>query len=199
MDVNEAFLKVLGYTRDDILGKTLTGLKIYSDIGIMETMIEELHEKGIIKNREVTIRARKQIVEKRIAYSRKFGESGSEILFNSYVGYHRTQHAHQHTLQLLFDMAKSFINLPLEKADNTINNALKTMGKFVELTVPMSSGTISRKTHFPIHTNGVPKGSLLKLITFRTNPMNTFLNGLKHIFNTVNIFCTTFPHCLKDC
>ena len=129
-DVNEAFLKVLGYTRDDILGKTLTGLKIYSDIGIMETMIEELHEKGIIKNREVTIRARNKSLRKGLLTAEILESQGQKFFLTVMLDI-TEQHAHQHTLQLLVDMAKSFINLPLEKADNTINNALKAMGKFV--------------------------------------------------------------------
>ncbi|MDD4500177.1 MAG: PAS domain S-box protein [Bacteroidales bacterium] len=130
MDVNESFLKVLGFTRDDIMGKTLRDLKLYSDEGAMDMMVGELKEKGLIKNRELSIRARNKTLKRGLLTAEIMESQGHKYFLTVMVDI-TEQHAHQHTLQLLVEMAKSFINLPVEKADTAINNALKTMGKFV--------------------------------------------------------------------
>ncbi len=130
MDVNESFLKVLGFTRDDIVGKTLRDLKIYSDEGAMDMMIMELKEKGIIKNRELSIRARNKTLKRGLLTAEIMESQGHKYFLTVMVDI-TEQHAHHNTLQLLVEMAKSFINLPVEKADSAINNALKTIGKFV--------------------------------------------------------------------
>lgn len=130
MDVNESFLKVLGFTRDDIVGKTLRDLKIYSDEGAMDMMIGELKEKGLIKNRELSIRARNKTLKRGLLTAEIMESQGHKYFLTVMVDI-TEQHAHHNTLQLLVEMAKSFINLPVEKADSAINNALKTIGKFV--------------------------------------------------------------------
>jgi len=130
IDVNESFLKILGYTREDVIAKTLMDLKIYSDEGTME-MIEELKEKGIIKNRELTIRTRNKTFRKGLLTA-EIMESQGQVYFLTVMVDITEQKAHQDTLQLLVDMAKSFIHLPVEKADSAIKNALKSMGKFVK-------------------------------------------------------------------
>jgi hypothetical protein len=84
------------------------------------------------------------------------------------------QHAHYNTLLLLVDMAKSFINTPLEKADVTIMNALQIMENSLARTGHMYSVTILIKTHLQIPMNGVPRVSYPKLITCRKSLMNTF-------------------------
>ncbi len=47
MDVNDAFLKVFGFKRDDITGKSITDLKIFSDSKTLYMMVNELKSKGI--------------------------------------------------------------------------------------------------------------------------------------------------------
>jgi PAS domain S-box-containing protein len=130
MDVNEAFLKVLGYTRDDVSGKTLTDLHIYSEEGVMDMMIEELREKGLIQNRELTVRTRNKALKRGLLTAEIMESQGHKYFLTVMVDI-TEQKAHQDTLQLLVDMAKSFIHFPVEKADSAINNALKSVGKFV--------------------------------------------------------------------
>ncbi|MFA5752699.1 MAG: PAS domain S-box protein [Bacteroidales bacterium] len=131
IDVNESFFNVLGYARKDVISKNLTDLKIYSDEGAMAMMIEELEHEKIIKNREVTVRARNKSLKKGLLTAEILESKGHKYFLTVMVDI-TEQKAHHETLQLLVDMAKSFISLPVEKADSAINYALKSMGKFVE-------------------------------------------------------------------
>jgi PAS domain S-box-containing protein len=53
IEVNEAFLKSVGFTREEVIGKTALELKIWANPEDRMLIISELQEKGFVKNREV--------------------------------------------------------------------------------------------------------------------------------------------------
>lgn len=55
IDVNDAFAKATGYSRQEVIGKTSRELKIFEDIELRTKLIEEYKTKGEIRNVEVAI------------------------------------------------------------------------------------------------------------------------------------------------
>lgn len=56
IDINEAFLRATGYTREEILGKSAIDVGIWVDPQKRAEMIKILREKGIVRNMEVQFR-----------------------------------------------------------------------------------------------------------------------------------------------
>jgi len=52
LEVNDAFLKCLGYERDEVIGRTSTELNILTVTGERDRLIKQIQEYGSIKNRE---------------------------------------------------------------------------------------------------------------------------------------------------
>ena len=58
IEVNEVFLKVFGYERDEVIGRTALELGIWADSGDRELILSELERVGYVRNREVKGRKR---------------------------------------------------------------------------------------------------------------------------------------------
>jgi len=58
VDVNESFLQVSGYTRDEVIGKTAVELKIWETPAAREVFVGEIKERGSVENVETRLRAK---------------------------------------------------------------------------------------------------------------------------------------------
>ncbi len=58
IDVNETFVKVLGFTRDEAVGKTAAELQLFVDIGRRQTAANEVEKGRSVRNFEATVRAK---------------------------------------------------------------------------------------------------------------------------------------------
>jgi len=58
IEVNNKFLQVLGYERDEVIGKTSKELEIFSNIEERLTAVEKLKETGHVKDLEITVRTK---------------------------------------------------------------------------------------------------------------------------------------------
>jgi len=59
VDVNKAFLNILGYEKVEVIGKTAEELKIFNNISDKEKVIDILKEKTSVKDLEITLRTKK--------------------------------------------------------------------------------------------------------------------------------------------
>lgn len=59
VDANDAFLKMVGYTRDEVLGHTGAELGLVADSKIRDEVLKTVRENGTLKHMEMTIRNRK--------------------------------------------------------------------------------------------------------------------------------------------
>ena len=58
IDVNDTFLKTLGFSRDEVIGKKSTELYLFANVDQRNTIIEEMKQNGTAKDIEVTIRTK---------------------------------------------------------------------------------------------------------------------------------------------
>ena len=58
IDVNNAFLTTLGFSRDEVIGRTSTDLNIIADPLLRRTLGDEIAEKGRIRDREIKMRSK---------------------------------------------------------------------------------------------------------------------------------------------
>ena len=56
VDVNETFLSSTGYTKDEVLGRTSSELRIWADPNKRTEMVKTLRDKGVVRNLEVEFR-----------------------------------------------------------------------------------------------------------------------------------------------
>jgi PAS domain S-box-containing protein len=58
IDVNEGFLRVTGYRRDEVIGVTSTALNFWEQAESRATLVEQLREQGSVRNKEITYRTK---------------------------------------------------------------------------------------------------------------------------------------------
>ena len=56
IEVNDAWNKNLGYSREEILGKTVMELNLWQDFGERDIVVNHISRDGFVKNFEVTFR-----------------------------------------------------------------------------------------------------------------------------------------------
>jgi PAS domain S-box-containing protein len=56
VDVNDAFLRITGYRREEVIGRTSLELRIWADPGQRAGMVKILREQGAVRNMEVKFR-----------------------------------------------------------------------------------------------------------------------------------------------
>ena len=49
MDINEGFIDIMGYTRDEVVGKTSVSLDIWKNPGDRKRLVKDLREKGMFR------------------------------------------------------------------------------------------------------------------------------------------------------
>jgi len=58
LEVNEAYLRLSGYQREELIGRTALEMGIWADPSARARMLEQLRKEGVIQNLEVVIRAK---------------------------------------------------------------------------------------------------------------------------------------------
>lgn len=58
VEVNDAWCQLTGYARDEAIGQTLAGLGLWADGGRRAAILEELHDRGALQDREIEVRRR---------------------------------------------------------------------------------------------------------------------------------------------
>jgi PAS domain S-box-containing protein len=58
VDVNEAFLKMIGYSKEEVIGRNSTQLGLVVDMKMREEVIKEITERGSVRHLEMTVRTK---------------------------------------------------------------------------------------------------------------------------------------------
>jgi len=78
IEVNDAFLKVFGYRRDEVIGRTSVSLNIWQDAEDRDRLLEQLRHEGGVRDREVQLRSKSGepvIVELSVEFIEMGGEA----------------------------------------------------------------------------------------------------------------------------
>ena len=62
VEINDAFLRITGYSRNEIIGKTAHDLDIWVDRRDRENIVNELNKKGVILNFETSFRMKSNVI-----------------------------------------------------------------------------------------------------------------------------------------
>jgi PAS domain S-box-containing protein len=137
IDVNSSFLKRLGFTREEVIGKTVDELGLFVDPVSQATIATELERRGRVVGVDVSLRD-------------KYGEMADGLFFGEIIDSHgktvfltviadltalkQAESALIHTERmsnLLMELAAQHINIPLAEVDAAIRLSLKKMGSFI--------------------------------------------------------------------
>ena len=83
VEVNDAFVKLLGYTREEIIGKNATQLGLWIDLKQRDAMREEMAAHGAVHNYALTVRRMDGGLRHCLLSGRRLRIGGRELLYSS--------------------------------------------------------------------------------------------------------------------
>lgn len=136
VDVNKAFVNLIGLPYEDIIDKTPQELKLCCDEKVFEYLNKKIEIEKKISNYEVELCLKNgkkiiglfscEIIE--IQYRKYILQVITDITERKLI---EKALVEQTRLQeILMDVANTFINIPIEKSDEAINEALALLGEF---------------------------------------------------------------------
>lgn len=136
VDVNKAFVNMVGLPYEDIIDKTVQELKICCDEKVFEYLNKKIEIEKKITNYEVELcfnNGRKiiglfscEIIE--IQYRKYILQVITNITERKQI--ERALVEQTRLQEILMDVANTFINIPIDKSDEAINEALALLGEF---------------------------------------------------------------------
>ena len=82
LDINEGFTRIIGYTREEAIGKTSLELKIWDDPDDRERLVSALREKGVAQNLEARFRARDGTIRYGLMSARILPINGEDVILS---------------------------------------------------------------------------------------------------------------------
>ncbi|OPL08220.1 MAG: hypothetical protein AVO33_01570, partial [delta proteobacterium ML8_F1] len=139
VNVNNAFVNKIGYTRNEIIGKRAADLELFYNPEAKEELEKELRSRGYIDNHALEVRSKSGEVLVGL-FSGEVIKTGGEEYFLTVMVDKTMQSITERKLEkqskiknVLMRIATDYINIPLERLSGAINESLKMMGEFVEV------------------------------------------------------------------
>jgi PAS domain S-box-containing protein len=77
VDINDGFTAMLGYDRDEVIGRTIEDLKIWDNPEGRQTLFQGLKAKGVVNNMEISLLAKGSIVKTGLISASLFDYNGA--------------------------------------------------------------------------------------------------------------------------
>ena len=137
-DVNDAFLDTLGYSREEILGKTTAELGWFLHPEQQAARAEKLLADGHIDGFEMQVRRKDGAILDGLFSGEVISSQGRDYLLTVMVDITERKCAEAELARLsviqhaLTRLATEFVNVPLEMQDAAIHQSLATMGRLIQ-------------------------------------------------------------------
>ncbi|MBA4357216.1 MAG: hypothetical protein C0405_05775 [Desulfovibrio sp.] len=83
VEVNDAFVELTGYSREEIIGKNATQLGLWNDLAQRDEMRQVMLEQGAIHNYALSVRRKDGVLRHCLLSGRRLAIGGSEMLYTS--------------------------------------------------------------------------------------------------------------------
>ena len=137
-EVNETFLEILGYKREEIIGKKLQDLEIIpKNSNILSTIYASTYNSKI-KNIEVTYKTKSSKIRYGLLSKELIETQGKKYFLNSMIDITEQKELYKSLeyknefLSIIMEISFKFINYSIGESYNFIDESLETIGKFVE-------------------------------------------------------------------
>lgn len=137
-DVNDAFLKALGYSRCEVIGKTSEEMGLFADQEQMDAVAKGLQANGRVADFEIRVRHKDGAILDGLFSGEVIRSQGRQYFLTVMIDItdrkrmEKELKLQSRLQQLLMEISSTFINLPWEKVEATIHDSLGKMGRFVE-------------------------------------------------------------------
>ena len=130
IEVNDRFLDVLGYRREEVVGKTSAQLNIFQDIGNRTAALDELLEKGSIRNIDMMVKNKNGEMHRGLFTAEIVSLGGSRYLFTMMDDVTELKQAENELmrrdgiLRSMFDATPAGVGLLVDRVLRNVNAAL---------------------------------------------------------------------------
>lgn len=137
IDVNDAFLKTLGFTREEVLGQTSASLKLFAKEKQRLEVSDRLKAEGRLGDFEVQMRRKDGSLLDGLFFGETFRSQGQHYFLSVVTDITARKHAEQELARLsviqraLMRLATEFVNVSLERQDEAIDQSLETIGRLI--------------------------------------------------------------------
>jgi len=137
VDINEAFLKSLGFTREEVIGQSSTSLNLFAQDEQRLALNDCLKAEGRLVGFEVQLRRKDGSLQDGLFFGEVFTSQGQQFFLTVMTDITARKHAELELARLsviqrtLMRLATDFVNVPLDRQDAAINESLETMGRLI--------------------------------------------------------------------
>ncbi|MCF8108878.1 MAG: PAS domain S-box protein [Desulfohalobiaceae bacterium] len=135
-DVNEAFLAAIGYSRDEIIGRTATELGLFPNAEQSAQMAEKLQIEGRVLNFELQVRCKNGSVLEGLFSGEVISSQGRAHFLTVMIDVTERRQAKKKLdrrlqyEQLINGISSDFVALGPDDLDDAVNHALAVIGEF---------------------------------------------------------------------
>lgn len=136
-NINDAFTEAIGYTRDEVIGRTAKEIGLFVDPERQAEVAGELSEKKRVSGVELLIRRKGGTTLTGLFSGEMITSQGQQYFLTAMIDItERKRMEHELEMQsqlqwLLMDIANACINLPLGEVEAKVREALGRLGEFV--------------------------------------------------------------------
>jgi PAS domain S-box-containing protein len=137
IDVNDSFLKRLGFTRNEVVGRTVSELNLFTNPELQEKIVSELGSRGRISGAELKIREKNGELADGLFFAEIIDNQGQKVILSvmaDLTPLKQTEAAliyAANMTNLLMELSSHYINIPLNEVDTSIQSSLRKMAEFV--------------------------------------------------------------------
>jgi PAS domain S-box-containing protein len=137
MDVNDAFLATLGYSREDVIGHTTAECGVFAFPEQQATVFEQFMQASNQTGVEMQVRCKDGTLLDGLFFGEVISNQGQQYYLSVMTDITARKHAEKELARLsviqrdLMRLATEFVNVPLERQDAAIDQSLATMGQLI--------------------------------------------------------------------